>query len=106
MHQWDVFDNPGSQLREALPYGVLLQSDLLSHLKTRRIAPLARLPLGADQRTAARVMPVLHVKGGACLPSPQEAAPILARALGKPVASLRGDSHRIVDALDAVIAGV
>ena len=35
-----------------------------------------------------------------------EAGVVTARALRQPVASLRQESHRIVDALDAVISGL
>jgi hypothetical protein len=37
---------------------------------------------------------------------PQEAGAIDAAALRRPVATLRDQSHRIIEALDAVISGV
>ena len=42
MAQWDVFANPSPRMRQVLPYVVVLQSDLLSGLGTRLVAPLAR----------------------------------------------------------------
>ena len=35
-----------------------------------------------------------------------EAGTLFARGLGRPVASLRAESHRIIDAMDAVVSGV
>lgn len=106
MHQWDVFDNPSLRLRDAMPYVVLVQSDLLSHLDTRWVAPLVRVASPKRATAPSRLMPLLNIAGESCLLLPQQTAPVLARALGKPVANLRADSHRIVDALDAVIGGV
>jgi hypothetical protein len=46
------------------------------------------------------------VQGEALTLVVQESAPIDARALRTPVASVRSEAHRIVDALDAVVSGV
>ena len=35
-----------------------------------------------------------------------ETGTLFARGLGRPVASLRAESHRIIDAMDAVVSGV
>ena len=105
MQQWDVFENPSARLRDSLPYVVLVQSDLLAHLDTRWMSPLAHVGSAAMTATPSRLMPLLQIAGATYLLLPQQTAPILARALGHPVANLRPDSHRIVDALDAVIGG-
>ena len=91
MRQWDVFINPSARLREQIPYVVLVQSDLLSHLQRagwRRCAatPSWRRParFGACAASARR--------GESLLLLPQETAPVLTRVLGKPVANLHADS--------------
>lgn len=105
MAQWDVFVNPSPRLRDELPYVVMLQSDLLNSLATRWVAPLAR-DVVRRRGLPPRMSPSLHVGGESFLLVPQEAAAIDARLLKRAVANLAAESHRIVDALDAVISGV
>jgi toxin CcdB len=105
MAQWDVFTNPSSRMREQIPYVVVLQSDLLAALNTRMVAPLAR-NAPASPGIPARLMPMLQVGADQLVLLPHEAAPIDARSLRQPVASLREESHRIIDALDTVVSGV
>lgn len=105
MAQWDVFVNPSPRMRELIPYLVVLQSDLLSALNTRLVAPLARnAPLSPGM--PARLMPHLQVGEEDLVLLPHEAAPIDARSLRQPIGSLRDQAHRIIDALDTVVSGV
>lgn len=105
MAQWDVFVNPSARMREALPFVVVLQSDLLNVLNTRLVAPLARRqpPL---QGVSGRLSPRFEIQGESLTLVVHESAPMEARALRNPVGSLRADSHRIIDAFDAVVSGV
>ncbi len=105
MAQWDVHSNPSARTRADLPYLVVVQSDLLASLSTRFVVPLARsraAPAGLPRSLA----PVFEVAGEALFLLPQEAGAIDFRLLRQPVASLRSESHRIVEALDAVISGI
>lgn len=105
MAQWEVFANPSPRQRGEVPYLVVLQSDLLDVLVTRLVAPLAR-PLPGRSPLPERLSPRFEVQGEPLVLLPQEAGPIAARLLRDPIASLRSESHRIVDALDAVISGL
>ncbi len=105
MAQWDVYPNPSTRMRDVLPYVVVLQSDLLDWLGTRLVAPLAR-HVPPPSRTAARLSPQVDVQGETLTLVVQESAPVDARALRTPVATLRADAGRIVDALDTVVSGV
>ena len=105
MAQWDVYTNPSGRMRELLPYVVVLQSDLLDWLGTRLVAPLAR-GVPPPSRIAARLSPRVEVEGETLTLVVHESAPVDARMLRSPVATLRADAHRIVDALDAVVSGV
>lgn len=105
MAQFDVFVNPSARSRETVPYLVVLQSDLLDALETRLVAPLVRSGV-ADAQLPRRLCPSFVVRREALLLLPQEAAPVLARHLREPVASLRSEAHRLVDAVDAVLSGV
>jgi len=104
MAQWDVYPNPSTRLREEIPFLVDLQSDLLGGLDTRLVAPLARsrVPRAALPR---RLCPEFTVEGASVILLPQESGAIDARLLKGRVASLKAQSHEIVDALDAVVSG-
>jgi toxin CcdB len=105
MAQWDVHLNPVAKARDQIPFLVVLQSGLLDDLPTRLVAPLSRstvLAAGLPKRLA----PDFMVAGERVVLKPHEAGTLLARQLGAPLASLRTQSHRIVDALDAVVSGV
>jgi len=105
MPQWDVYVNPSERSRAELPFLVDLQSDLLSALATRFVAPLARSTLASGE-LPRRLSPEFEIDGRKLALLPQEAGPIAARLLRSPVTSLRAQSHRLVDALDAVVSGV
>ena len=105
MPQWDVYVNPSERSRSELPFLVDLQSDLLSALATRLVAPLARDAV-AHSALPRRLSPTFEIDGRTVVMLPQEAGPVEGRLLRAPVASLRAQSHRLIDALDAVLSGV
>jgi toxin CcdB len=105
MAQWDVYPNPVARARDEIPYLVMLQSDLLSALPTRLVAPLSRSSV-ALPGLPLRLAPRFEVAGELLVLKPHETGTLFARSLASPVASLRSESHRIVDALDAVVSGV
>lgn len=105
MAQWDVYPNPNPASRVDVPYLVDVQSDLLRVVPTRFVVPLApprRRLSGLPQRMSPR----FQVQDQELLLVPQEAGPVDARVLRTPVANLRADAHRIIDALNAVVSGV
>jgi toxin CcdB len=105
MAQWDVYPNPSPNSRAEVPYLVDVQSDLLQGVPTRFAVPLT-LPRTSLGGLPPRMSPSFEVQGQALLLVPQEAGPVDARLLRRSVLSLRAESHRIVDALDAVVSGV
>ncbi len=104
MPQWDVYPNPVLASRERIPYLVVVQSDLLDHLPTRLVAPLSRSAV--ERGWPPRLAPTFDVAGETLRLKAHETGVVPARALRQPVASLRTDSLRIIDALDAVISGI
>ena len=105
MAQWDVYPNPSARLRDEIPFLVDLQSDLLSGLESRLVAPLARTRV-ASAALPRRLCPQFTVDGTALVLLPQESGPIDARLLKRKVMSLRAHAHEIVGALDAVLSGI
>lgn len=105
MAQWDVYRNPSPRSSDRLPFLVVVQSDLLDALPTRLVMPLAR----SEVPTAGlpeRLAPSFVVEGERLVLKAHEVGSVLARDLRRPVRSLRAESHRLVDALDAVISGI
>lgn len=105
MAQWDVYPNPSASTRGDVPYLVDLQSDLLSGLDTRLVAPLARTQV-SQSALPRRLSPGFVIEGVTVVLLPHESGPITARLLKKKVVSLRAHSHDIVGAFDAVISGL
>ena len=105
MAQWDVYANPSARLRDEIPFLVDLQSDLLSALDTRLVAPLARTRV-ATTGLPRRLCPMFTIDGVAVALLPQESGSIDARLLKRKVVSLRAHAHDIVGALDAVASGI
>jgi toxin CcdB len=103
--QYDAYLNPNTAQREAFPYFVVLQSDQLDHFNTRFVMPLARLSL-PKSAAPRRLTQTVQVKGETLWLAAHLCAPISARVLRKPVASLRGAGTSFVEALDAVRSGV
>ncbi len=105
MAQWDVIPNPAASSRDRIPYLVVLQSDLLEQLPTRLVAPLSRSEVAAAVMPQ-RMAPAFRIRGERLVLKAHEAGIVPARALRPPVHNLREESHRLVDALDAVISGI
>jgi toxin CcdB len=103
--QWNVYVNPAAKARDEIPYFVVVQSDLLDDLATRMVVPLSRSTARVAGETR-RLAPEFEIAGERLRLKPHEAGAMPVRALGKPVADLKSESHRIVDALDTVISGV
>ncbi len=97
--QFDVYRNGFGE-------GLLLdcQSDLLSHLNTRLVAPL--LPPDRMPQPLPRLNPLFDVDGETYMMVAQFAGAVELRELGKPVASLAEHDHAITGALDILLTGV
>ncbi|MCZ2440670.1 MAG: CcdB family protein [Burkholderiales bacterium] len=105
MAQWDVFPNPAPSSRDSIPYLVVLQSDLLDRLPTRLVAPLSRSDVAAAV-LPQRMAPAFRIRGERLVLKAHEAVIVPARSLRQPVYNLHEESHRLVDALGAVIGSV
>jgi toxin CcdB len=80
------------------------QSDLLDHLQTRFVVPLA--PRTDLPSVARRLNPCFDIEDEAYVMLTQSAAAIRRRDLGPVITSLAGHRVEIVSALDVLISGV
>ena len=104
MAQFDVYLNPQPASRQFVPYVVDVQSPLIDQLGTRLVMPLSRI--GADQPVLPQnLCPLIDVEGESLSLMPHLAAPVVARSLKKPVASLSHRASEVTAAMDAVLSG-
>lgn len=104
MAQFDVYINPNSATRKAVPYLLDVQADLLDTLATRVVVPLI---LEEEMGLAAKHLnPQFKVKGVAVVMSTAELAGVPNRSLGDKVASLKSKRDEIIAALDLLFTGI
>ena len=105
MAQYDVYPNPGMRSRGWVPYGVDVQSGLLSGLRTRLVMPLTRAAVDLPQPPRL-LAPIFKVAGGRPALQPQTTAGLDAELRRGTIALLSVHAGAIRAALDAVISGL
>jgi toxin CcdB len=105
MAQFDVYRNPSTQTREHTPYLLDIQSDLLDHLASRVVVPLAAAERVAE-RQLTRLMPSVEFSGASLVMMTPQLVGVPVSALGERAGSLAERRHEIVAALDVLISGV
>ena len=104
MAQYDVYPNPQPNSRLSVPYVVDVQSGLIDQLPTRLVMPLSRV--GVDQPMLPTALcPSVEIDGEALSLMAHLAAPVPARLLRRPLATLSHRASEISAALDAVLSG-
>jgi toxin CcdB len=105
MSQFDVYENNNSATRQAYPYLVNIQSEVLSELNTRVVLPLAR-EKQFKASGMARLTPQVEYQGESLLIMTPQISAISCRQLKEPLGSLAHLRIEIIDALDFVLGGV
>jgi toxin CcdB len=103
MAQFDVYRNLRESTKEAAPYLIDLQSDLLGELATRVVAPLMREGVFA---AATRLHPTFAIEGVRVVLAVERLAAIDRRELRERVLSLDDRRFDIIAATDVLITGV
>jgi toxin CcdB len=99
MAQFDVYRN-ASASKEAVPYLLDIQNDMLDHLKTRVVIPLVAL-----DHPATHLNPAVEIEGRAMMLSTQEMAGVPVSVLGERVVSLAERRDELVHAVDFLVTG-
>jgi toxin CcdB len=103
MAQFDVYRNPNPDSVAAFPYVLDLQSDLLSSLATRVVAPLEPL---SHEPLMKRFNPVLSVEGREMVMATAELTSVDRGFLHERVGSLESHRYDIIAAIDILWTGV
>jgi toxin CcdB len=101
MAQFDLYTSP----KGIASFLVDLQSDTLSRLETRIVAPLVALRRH-EGKPIARLHPVVTVKGTNYLVVIDQLAAIDGHLLGARVGSVQGQRSELVAALDLLFTGI
>lgn len=105
VRRFDVFRNPSAASSKALPYVVVVQSDLLDGMDTCVVLPLAKAQ-AARRAASERLNPVLQVEGAEVVQLTQLISVVPMSALRKPVANLEEQHGAIRRALDFLFSGI
>jgi toxin CcdB len=104
MSQFAVYRNPNPATRNAIPFLLDVQSDLLEVLDTRVVIPLyPASALGAG--VISTLMPSVDVNDETCIAVTPELAGIPRKALGDEVGDLSHRRYDIIAALDLLLTG-
>lgn len=103
MAQFDVYENPNSDTRDAVPYLLDVQADLLNGLATRVVVPL--VTVSAMGKAAKHLNPQFKIKRATVVMSTAELAGVSLQALGDKVGSLKDHRSEIISALDFLFTG-
>jgi len=105
MAQFFVYRNKNSRTRADIPYLLNVQSDLLDHLDTRVVIPLAKAASFGGPASET-LKPIFKIGGERCILLTPMLAGISKKELGAEVGNLRAKSSEIISALDVLISGV
>jgi toxin CcdB len=102
IRQFDVFANPDSEEATHWPYLVVLQSDLVSGLRSTVVAPLVAR---SDFEGASRLNPVMVIEGREFWLAAHELFAVEQRILRRKVTTLSDQHDTIIAALDFLLTG-
>lgn len=104
MAQFDVCQNRDANSRNATPYLLVVQSDLIAQLHTRAVVPLK--PLAQQQDKTMKILtPLFDIQGETHVMVTPEIAGVSERILGDRVISLAARREEIMAALDLLLLG-
>ena len=105
MSQFTVYRNKSARTRTRFPFLLDIQSDLLDPLATRVVVPLS--PASSTRaRSMQTLMPTISVEEKPYLMVTPQLSGVAVSELGSVVADASADRHKIVAALDFLLAGV
>ena len=105
MAAFDIHANPEPRTRSVLPYVIELQTDLLSDLNTRLVAPF--VPAQHYRGAVPRLNPVVDIAGEPHVLLVQQMAALPKHLLaGSPVENAEAQRYEIIAAGDFLVTGI
>jgi toxin CcdB len=103
MAQFDVYRNLDPANNAAFPYVLDIQSDLLSALATRVVAPLEAV---AHDPPMKRLNPIFSIEGRSMMMATADIASVHRDVLRERVASLADHRYDVINAIDVLLTGI
>ncbi|MDR3389339.1 MAG: CcdB family protein [Rudaea sp.] len=104
-HRFDVFRNPNAAAAKHIPFLLVLQSELLSELPTRVVAPLARAN-AIKGPSATMLNPEFEIGAARVVMLTQQIAAVPLDILRKHEINLETQREAILRALDFLFNGI
>ena len=104
MAQFTVYRNTNPRTKKAIPFLLDVQHDLMEHLATRVVVPLARQAV-VRNKPVRHLNPVVEVDGQSVVMLTQEMAGVRKQILGEAVADLADRRVEILGAIGFLVTG-
>ena len=104
MAQFTLYENTNRDSKQAYPYFVDVQNDLLDSLNTRLVIPLT--PASLLGENMARLSPKAAIRGRDFFLLPHQMTNVPVSALTRPCGSLAHLRNDIVSAIDFLVTGI
>ena len=105
VRRFDIFRNPSLASAKAIPYFLVVQSDLLDEMDTCVVVPLAKAQ-AAKRAASERLNPEFQVESTSVVQLTQLIAAVPMNLLRKHVTNLDNQRDAIVRALDFLFDGI
>ena len=105
MSQFDVYENPSKKTREAFPYIIDIQNDLINDIATRIVIPLGKLSHFRNEKMDGLTPTLTYDNEEFILLTPQIAS-MPTNRLKNPVGSVKAMRDDIISAIDFAITGI
>jgi toxin CcdB len=103
LRQFDIFPNPDARGRATHPFFIVLQSDRVSGIRTRVVAPLVR---SEKLKSRERLLPEVRIAGQRYVISMPDLGAVPVHLLPPAIENLERDRERIVGAIDVLFTGI
>lgn len=103
MAQFDVYENRNPDSKQAIPYLLDVQADLLSHLATRVVVPLVSVAI--MDRAINHLNPQFIIENTPVVMSTAEMAGVPVQVLGEKIFCLKDRRDELIASLDFLIMG-
>ena len=105
MAQFDVYQNPSQNTRNAFPYLIDIQTPAISDIATRIVIPLGRLQ-NFKNTSMNNLTPEIEYDGEKFLLLTPQIASIRSKTLCDPIGSLEHFRDEIIAVIDFAITGI
>lgn len=105
MSQFDVYINPSRKTKNAYPFLVDVQNQVISDLATRLVVPLSKASSRLDM-LIKKLTPIVEIDGIDYLFITQQLTSIPEEILFNPIGTLKDSRDLLIDAMDFAITGI